>query len=249
MCGQKLSVLSATILLLSLMFTAFSSVHADDSERDGYVRGYLMFGGSQLDIDDLNNRLVTNNYTPFPDEFGSIGFGFLYTEDSKWLVGGEGHFLVVEEQDNTLPMGNYQSMLTAAYGFFNVGYSLVSAHGLSVYPLAGVGVGGKWLQIGQNDFNDILTDPKRSADITSASFMFNFSLSAEYVFGSKKTDNYKSGFLLGCQAGYTVSPWNDLWTSDLLMVKGAPASGLTGPYIRLMIGFAGMAKEFEEDDD
>ena len=45
--------------------------------------------------------------------------------------------------------------------------------------------------------------------------------------------------VLGLRAGYTVSPIKGDWTIDEIEVTGAPQTGITGPYIRFMIGGGG----------
>lgn len=236
----------ATIALLTLLISNSSfSQEAETEKKDEEVRGYFMFGGSKLDIDALNNRLVSKDYSSFSDNFFSLGGGFLREKNNNWLFGAEGHFLLVEEKDKTMPNGSHKASLTAAYGFFDVGHILVSSGGLNIYPLIGFGVGGTSLKIGKNNFDDILNDPERNAELSTFIFLLNFALGTDYLLKSKD-DKEGVGMVLGFRVGYTYAPWKGGWWTDVIGIDGGPKTGITGPYIRFMIGVGGKGEWWKE---
>jgi len=237
-----------TIVFLILFIANFSfSQEAETEKKNEEVRGYVMLGGSKLDIDALNDRLVSKASASFSDEFFSIGGGFLRKKNSNWLLGVEGHLLLVEEQDYRMQDVSHKASLIAAYGFFDIGYAVVSSGDLNIYPLIGFGGGGMWLQIGKNNFDDILEDPVRNANLTGGIFMFNFALGSDYLIKVKEYEKNKGGIVFGFRAGYTYTPWNGAWWTDNISIKGGPKIGMTGPYIRFMIGFGGKGEWWKEE--
>ena len=238
----------ATIVSLTLLISNFSfSQEAETEKKNDEVRGYFMFGRSKLDIDALNERLVSKGKTSLSDGFLSFGGGFLRKNNSNWLSGVEGHYLFAEEKDYTVPNGNHKASLTAAYGFFDIGYALVSSGGLNIYPLIGFGGGVMWLQIGKNNFNDILEDPERNAELTAGIFLLNFALGSDYLLKLKEEEKGVSGIVFGFRAGYTYAPWKGAWWTDNISIDGGPKIEMTGPYIRFMIGFGGKGEWWKEE--
>lgn len=240
--------LIATIALLTLFFSNFSfSQEAETEKKNDEVRGYLMLGGSKLDIDALNDRFISKGNASFSDEFFSIGGGFLRKKNSNWLFGIEVHVLLVEEQDYVIKNVAHKASLTAAHGFFDVGYNLVSLGGLNIYPLIGIGGGGAWLQIGKNNFDNILEAPQGNANLTGSAFMLNFALGSDYLIKINESEKDETGIVLGFRAGYTYSPWHGEWWSDTISIEGGPETGMSGPYVRLMIGFGGKGEWWKEE--
>jgi hypothetical protein len=238
----------ATIILLSLFISYFSfSQEAEIEKKNKDIRGYLMLGGSRLDIDVVNDRLVSKGYSSFSDEYFSIGGGFLSKTNSRWLIGVEGHYLFNEEKDNVIPNGNYKTLLTTAYGFFDVGYDLVSTEDLNIYPLMGFGLGFTWLKIGKNNFDDILSDPERNAELYTGTFLLNFAFGFDYLLKTKEYEKNKGGLVLGFRVGYTYAPWKGGWWTDMIDIDNGPKIGMTGPYMRFMIGFGGKGEWWKEE--
>lgn len=244
----KTLTLIVTITWLTLFLSNFSfSQESETAKKNEEVRGYLMLGGSQLDLDALNDRLMRQGHASFSDEFFSIGGGFLREKSSNWLVGIEGHVLLVDEQDYILKNVTHRAALTVAQGFFDIGYNLVSLGGLNIYPLIGIGGGGAWLQIGKNNFDNILEAPQGNAKLTGSAFMLNFALGSDYLIKIKASEQDETGIVLGFRAGYTYSPWQGAWSTDSISIEGGPKVGMTGPYVRLMLGFGGKGEWWKEE--
>lgn len=237
--SEMLSFVFTAALIILIVNTDLFSQETETARKNEEVRGYLMLGGSQLDIGPLNERLISQSNFSFSDEFFSIGGGFHRIKNEKWLFGFEGHFLATEEQKYAAHDVDYKASLMAAYGFVDMGYVVVSSGGLDVYPLIGFGGGGTWLQIGKTNFDEILSDPVRNAQLTSGAFLLNFAVGADYLFKSEEFKEHEAGFVLGFRAGYTYSPWNGAWWTDNISIEGGPDTGLTGAYVRFMVGFGG----------
>jgi hypothetical protein len=244
----KTLTIIATIVLLTLFISNFSfSQEAETEKKNADVRGYLMLGGSSIENDALNDKLVSKGYSSISDDYFSIGGGFLHKTNSRWLYGVEGHYLITEQKDNNLQNGSYNTSLTAAYGFLDVGYAVVSTGNLNIYPLLGIGVGGTWLKIGKNNFDNILDNPQGNAEVYTGSFLLNFALGSDYLFKLKEFEKNDGGIVLGFRVGYTYTPWEGDWWTDMVDVEGGPKTGMTGPYVRLMIGFGGKGEWWKDE--
>jgi len=231
------------VAVMSLFFVrATQGQELKPKAKKADFRGYFMFGGSILDIKTLNSRLESKGYSKFSDNFISFGGGCSQRISNRVIIGGEIHILIGEENEAAIASGNYRTSLTAAYGFFNLGYLVHSKGSLNVYPLLGVGGGGMWLKIGPHVFDEILENPKRSTELTSAAFLLNLALGTEYQLKLWEDEKGEGGLVLGLRFGYTFAPFKGEWTMDGIDVSGGPKIGITGPYIRLLIGFGGRQK-------
>lgn len=205
--------------------------------------GYSMFGRSAIAINDLNAKLESKGYSRISDNFFSVGGGGHSIINNRLIIGGEGHSLLGEEATS----GNYNSSLYIVYGFFDLGYVVYSIKDLRVYPLLGLGGGGMNLKIAEKltslSLDDVLDNPKRRAELSTGGFLINLALGIDYLLTLSKDEKGRGGLLLGLRAGYTLSPFKSGWVMDDIEISGAPEIGITGPYIRLMIGGGGISKK------
>lgn len=249
---SKIRILTFTVAIAFLIFFISNISFGQEAEckmNNNEVRGYLMLGYTKFDIDDLNDRLMSKGNTSFSDDFYSIGGGFLHQSKNNWLFGFEGHFMFCDEKDYSRPGESYKASLMAANGFFDIGYSVVSSEGLNIYPLIGVGGGATWLEIGKKNFDDILDTPQGNASLTAYNFMFNFAIGTDYLIKIEEKEKNEAGLVLGVRAGYFYAPWNGDWWSDNINITSGPNIGMTGPYIRFMIGFGGKGNWWDNEKD
>ena len=77
---------------------------------------------------------------------------------------------------------------------------------MKVFPLVGLGGGLIALNIteswGALTFDDIVSDSKREATITTGSFLVQTVIGADYWLTLKKDEKGKGGLLIGFRAGY-----------------------------------------------
>lgn len=202
--------------------------------------GYFIFGHNVLDIENFNTALKNNGYNTMSNNFVSFGGGG-HAVINNLVIGGEGHGLTGKEED----IGNgYKASINAGYGFFDIGYIFFDIENLHIYPLLGIGGGGidvKISEISSPSFNDILNNPRRSAQLTTGGLLISLSLCTEYLLSlGEGYSNTKGGILLGLRLGYTWSP-NYNWTLDGSNIPGSPNVGINGYFIRLSIGFGGFS--------
>lgn len=198
-------------------------------------RGYFMFGGSAIEIKDLNSRLEAQGYSKISDNFFSFGGG-CHRIIGRVIIGGEGHRLIGKEVTSK----NYKTSLEAGYGFFNLGYIVYSTEKLKVYPLVGLGGGRMTLNIVEKgtspSFDDVLNNPRRGVELSTGSFLLNFALGADYLLRFDKDEKGEGGLIFGLRLGYIFAPSRGDWKMGEVDIFGAPDASITGPYIRLMIG-------------
>lgn len=230
-----------TGVLVSIAVCLLSgAVAAQDRSEQGGM-GYSSFGQSYIGIDDLNAALKAKGYSAIPDKFFSVGGGGHSIVDGRWIFGGEGHALI----GDAVVTGDVKSSLLISYGFFDFGYLLFSKADFYAYPLIGIGGGGMTLNMHEDiamiSLDEMLDNPNRGVSMTSGGFLVNLAVGLDYLlkFGGGSTE--KGGMLFGIRAGYTFSPFSRGWTVDDVDVTGAPKIGITGPYIRIMIGGGGVA--------
>jgi len=92
-------------------------------------------------------------------------------------------------------------------------------------------------------FDEILQIPARSSVMSKGGLVLNLALGAEYLLKFVEDESGRGGMLLGVRAGYTVSPFKGKLGMDEIEISGAPKMGITGPYIRIMIGGGAIGKE------
>lgn len=237
---KRLIPILVCIIILSIA-CAIPAAAQDDQEEPTFEenqgRGYFMFGVHFLDIDDLNTRLASLGYAKFPTHFYTIGGGAHGILESGIVIGGEGHALLSQKETT----GTFKTALGGGYGFFNVGYVVYQQNDFTVYPLLGIGGGSVTMKITDSEaplFDEVIGDPKRSTELSTGGFLLDMAVGLDYLFQVGE-DERDGGIMIGLRAGYTFSPSDSDWEMNGNEINGGPDFGVTGPYVRLMIGGGG----------
>lgn len=242
--NKKIKIIINLTMVAMMGFLTFSLAQSQETriavkKRGGM--GYFMFGGSIIDINSLNSRLENKGYSKLSNNFISFGGGG-HGIINKVIIGGEGHGLIGKETTS----GNYKTSLNCGYGFFNLGYIIYSTRNFNIYPLLGLGGGGMSLKIverGTPSFDEVLDNPKRSTELSTGGLLIHLSVGTDYLL--KKVcgcGEGEGGLVFGLRVGYILAPFKGDWEMDGLDISEGPEIGITGPYIRLMIGFGGFGK-------
>ena len=223
------------IVAMALIVTKPQTIRAGALEVSN-VTFYSMFGGSIIDIRSLNSRLENKGYSKFSDNLLTLGGGG-YGIFKRVIICVEGHGLFGRGKTN----GSHKNSLSIGYGFLNLGYLFYLTDCLNVYPLIGFGGGGIHLNIverGNLSFDEVLDNPNRNAKLTTGVFLLNVAIGTDYLLMRKerKDKNGKVGLVLGLRVGYTFSPVKSDWEMKGVNISDGPEIGITGPYIRFMIG-------------
>lgn len=247
MCQRPTMIAVLTGILICHLILPVISLGQDSSSCSKEVAGmgYCLMGQSIIDLNNVNSALAKNGYSELSDNFFSVGGGGHAIMNQRLILGGEGHTLLGDD----VITGNYKSSIHMTYGCFNIGYILYSIKGLNIYPLLGIGGGTMNLKITEEvsslSWNDLLNDPKRGAELSTGGLILNIGLGVDYFIKLEETDKEKGGFVLGLRAGYSYSPFKgELMMNDMKII-GAPEMGITGPYIRFMLGGGGYETRIE----
>lgn len=195
--------------------------------------GYLAFGSGKVDMKEFNLRMRRGGFPEFSQDFIFFGGGDQGIFN-KIILEGEGYGFLGEDTAK----GNYKTSLSGGYGFINLGYIVRSEKNFRFYPMFGLGLGNMKLKIiekGEVPFDDVLKNPKRASLLSNWSFLLNFCLGGDYI----KKIMEDMDLVFGLRIGYTGSPIKGEWSlMDEIDTSSSPKIGITGPYIRLMIGFS-----------
>jgi hypothetical protein len=196
--------------------------------------GYFSAGFHHYDFGAVNQTLNANGI-PVMDEqqvaFGGGGFGII----NNLILGGEGYSFRIPEASNTA----YNLNAGGGLGVFHIGYVVLNARHILVFPMLGIGGSNMNLRIYENsqpDFASVAADPKRGSELTMRTFVLNPSISAFVYPGQRKV------FFVGAKVSYVASPGKSRWEMNEARVANGPGSNLSGAAIQLVIGAGGLTR-------
>jgi hypothetical protein len=241
-CGGLLRTTGLVLAAAGILGVAAPHALADDcASRHHFGGGYFMIGWSALQLDDLNAALVAHGYPEFDESNLSLGGGGHFTM-GRLVLGGQGHGYMSQSRDAFLSTGTYRATLTAGIGFFDIGYEIVQGGRARVACLVGLGGGQvqmKMVDLRGPTFEDVLTDPGRSAELTTGGFLLDLGVSADLLTRRMGHHDTYGGPLLGVRAGYILAPVKGDWKLGDRDIAGGPRMGIEGAYVRALLGFGG----------
>ena len=197
------------------------------------IRFYGLGGYAQLDLDELNARLAALDepYSPVSEDMVVFGLG-IHGRLDRFIVGVEAAGMVSVEDSE---MGDErQAEFSAFLGSALLGFSIIQSYGFDFYPMVQAGFAGATLDVEQREdpsWDDMLEDPGRSTILTTGTFYGAGGVSMDYTF--------RGGFFLGVRGTWAWTPGSDSWSDEKGDVLGGPEVDLSGPSVRLLIGFGG----------
>lgn len=197
------------------------------------VRLYAVGGYAQVQLDELNQRLAAlpEPYSPVGEDLVLLGGG-IHGRVDRFLLGIEVatmHSIEDGEMDD-----ERTAKLTGMTGTLLVGLSLLQTDGFDFYPFVQLGGAGTTLEVEQRDdptWEETLGDPGRSSSLTSAFLYGTAGVGMDYTF--------RNGFFLGVRGSWAYTPPSDGWSDEEGEVLGGPEMDLSGPSVRLLLGFGG----------
>ncbi|HUF13382.1 MAG TPA: hypothetical protein VMN78_09800 [Longimicrobiales bacterium] len=196
-------------------------------------RIYAMGGWAEVDVDEMNARLggLPEPYTPVDDDMVVVGGG-LHARMKRVLAGVEGAVLLSLEEAQVADAR--RAAFSGFHGAILVGFSILQTEGLDIYPLVQLGGAGASLEVqerGDPSWDDVLGDPGRSSTLSTFTVYGAGGVGIEYAF--------PGGFFAGLRGTWAYTPSSDGWSAEDGDVLGGPEVALSGPNLRLMIGFGG----------
>ncbi len=202
--------------------------------------GFFSMGINHLNLSELNSRLQKAGFATFPEDYFALG-GFGQGIVRNIIIGGEGHGLLGEAVNGS----GYKNRITGGYGFFNLGYVVMSSGNLLVYPMIGLGGGGISMRFTNTEqslsFDDVMQNPQRESVLEKGGFMLHLTVGAEYLLNLSDKGN-PGGFMVGVRLGYLWMPFSSGWEMHGREISGGPEVTLTGPYIRFFFGMGGFKR-------
>lgn len=189
--------------------------------------GRIQFGGSFINLDELNPVLESKEFLPITESFFAMGVG-LSRMKNKWIVGADSYNYMISESnlDNQLAvLGFHYTTVNAGYLMFRKGNDIL------IYPL--VGIGGGFTSLKSKPY-----DQQFPVTFRAVGWLGDVSLNFRKI--SPMRDEKGTLIELGLQAGYLYAAPS----SGFKLKKFEPDTILNvnpgGLYFRLSLGMGKM---------
>jgi opacity protein-like surface antigen len=210
--------------------------------------GYLSLGVHVNDMSEFQSRLDLSG-VGYPAEAKNdlaIGAGGLFCS-RRLVVGVEGFGLISPERAG----GGYRTSLSGTCGVFQLGYAFINTERFSLYPLLGFGGGAfTWKvqrDVAPSSFEDVIEHPEMGVSLLNASFILQAALGADYWIKLGQGERGTRCLVIGLRLGCTYSPFGNNWEVQMSdqpsELAGAPRLGITGPFLRLVVGLGNLGRD------
>ena len=187
----------AILILLASSASATSKPKEPKIKTDGY-NGFTV-GIMNTNLSTLNSAMNAAGYGSFDNTqpfYGCMGYGII--KDRVML----GYWSGFNGQSTESQLN--KAKLHTGVGFGNVGYSVINATHYKLIPFIGVGAGGYILNLspieqGSPEIHDVLTDPRRTACMTTGYIALELGLNNHFSFNvfDKLEDDEIKTFRIG----------------------------------------------------
>ncbi len=222
--------------LLALALGVAETTRAEaQADLLGPGAGWVAAGTSGIATAELDAWLAGRGYPTFGGTAMSVGLGGYRILSSGVMLGGEFNGLVVGEEEHE----GRRVGLGGGYLTLGVGYAVDLSPRARVYPRVGVGVGGMGLWVDRQDtvdFGEVLAAetpvPERQTVLSRDGMVVDLGAGAELLPLGRR------GPLVGVRAGYLKASFGPHWNAYEHTAVGGPEASITGPYLRMVVGWA-----------
>ncbi|HEX6909676.1 MAG TPA: hypothetical protein VF142_04765 [Longimicrobium sp.] len=222
--------------LLALALGAGRAASAEaQADLLGPGAGFIAAGASGIATGELDEWLSARGYPAFGGAAVALGFGAYRILPGGVRLGGEFSGLIVGEEAHE----GREVGLGGGSATLGVGYVVDLSPRARVYPRLGLGIGGMALWSERQDtvdFEEVLAgetpDPDPGAVLTRDGVVVDLGAGAEFL------PRGRSGPLVGLRAGWLKAAFGSGWDTDEHTVAGGPEASITGPYVRVTVGWA-----------
>ncbi len=232
MAGFVRGMTCAALLALGLGAAGPGAAQADFLGPGG---GFISVGAAGIETGELDDWLAARDYPTFGQSAVTVGLGAYRILSSGVMLGGEFNGLIVGDEAH----GGRRVGLGGGYATLGAGYVVNLSPRARVYPRLGLGVGGMGLWATREDtvdFEEVLAgrtdDPDREPVLSRDGPVIDLGAGAEFLPGGRR------GPLIGVRAGYLAGPFTSHWDAYEDTATGGPDASITGPYVRLTVGWA-----------
>ena len=202
---------------------------------------YFIAGQNMMSLNRLNNTIEQRGFPTVAENYFAYGLGG-HVIHNKFVVGIELQRFI--EKKKVSPK-DFNTSLLGKYSLLNMGYLLYSKKGLMMYPLCGIGMGELKLRVIENNIHsfDDIDSYQKGSDSKTRSFLVNLGFGLDYFFKFKERKRGKNKLIMGIRLGYLISAVRSDWSVNHIRVGDGPIAGLTGPYVRVIIGLGGWVEK------
>jgi hypothetical protein len=232
------SIRSIGVLSALLWFPAAAQHCTMDTAHDSMtitkiVVPHFAFGGFSAHVDDFNSVMTANSYKRLKDYSYQFGFGF-YSKYKNLIFNWE---LI----GTHWPEGKHQTnAVLSVYGvnaLFDVGFDVVKAEAITLYPYLGSGFGHVFMGLGKKSaqLNDVIAGTVIENRVWQRTMVLDAGVGFEFTQATKRGPGWKH--VIGLRAGYWFDPTSSRdWYLDHTKIENGPKLTMSGPYARLTIG-------------
>jgi hypothetical protein len=224
----------AGLLALALGGAGAASAEAQ-ADLLGPGAGFIAAGTSGISTGDLDDWLAGRGYPTFGGSAMAIGLGAYRVLPGGVMLGGEFAGLIMgEEMHEGREVG-----LGGGSATLGIGYMVDLSPRARVYPRLGLGIGGMALWSERQDtveFEEVLAgESPAPGDETVLS---RDGPVVDLGAGAELLPLGHGGPMIGLRAGYLKAAFGSEWDTDERTVLGGPEASITGPYVRVTVGWA-----------
>lgn len=234
---MKERVRRTTVAGLVALASSLGGVNALEAQKDllGPGAGFITVGASGIATETLDDWLSERSYPTFGQRAVTVGAGAYRVFPSGVMVSAEFNGLIVGDEAH----GERQVGLGGGYGTLGVGYAVNLSRRARVYPRLGLGLGGLglWSERPDSvDFGEALEGQTPADDRESV--VSRDGVVVDLGAGAELLPLGRRGPLLGVRAGYLAGPFDSDWETSDAPVTGGPEASISGPYVRVLLGWA-----------
>jgi hypothetical protein len=208
---------------------------AAQAELLGPGAGFITVGAAGIDTGELDDWLAARGYPVFGSTALTVGLGAYRVLSSGVMLGGEFNGVIVGEEAHE----GREVGIGGGSATLGIGYAVDVSPRARVYPRLGLGIGGMALWSERRDtvdFEDVLEGPAPPSD--DETVLSRDGVVVDLGAGAEFLPRGPGGPLIGVRAGYLAGPFTSSWDTDERTVIGGPDASISGPYLRLAIGWA-----------
>ncbi len=183
--------------------------------------GYVQFSFAELD-----SRFAAAGLPKAASAAATFGLG-ADVRTGRLLVGAGFQTMISRNQSDAA----YRTRMSGSYGLLDLGFAALRTHGLTVYPLGGVGATRLSLNVkerGDFTFDDGLQRPTREMGLSGTTALVHTGLLVEQRFHARESE-----YAVSLRVGFARSVGSQAWRSDDSNVGNGPR-GIHGSYMRLV---------------
>lgn len=222
---------SRTVAAVMVVLVSVLSPHRIEA---GSAIGFA-FGGSKLDLDDLDAALAAEGFNSLESSDYSAGLSGYKLTDGGLIIGVE-----IQGSGQTVFSDSLKAAVSVNSIMFHVGRVVLGRDGLKIFPLVGIGSSSVGIRMDSRaftpTFGQVLAQPLRESRMNAGGLALQLAIGVDSHIRFSHKRGRRAGLLLGARVGYTYKPGEVTWQMEGGDVLGGPSADVSGPFFRLHVG-------------